>query len=209
MLLPKQVVRTQESLAVSEETLLQQDRDRADVYALLAALLLQPDAKLISALAALPPTPDPTGDVDVAWNGLLAAVQRCGADALAEYDALFVAAGTPRLNPYQCYYLAGWLMDKPLAALRDDLRALGLARAPGATELEDHLGALCETMRVLIESGRGGAVQQDFFERHLAGWSARCLQDIATAPGADCYRAVAAFALAFLELETTHVAATS
>jgi TorA maturation chaperone TorD len=197
------------SVAVTEEMSLQQEQDRADVYALVAALLLRPDAQLVSALAALPRSPDPAEEVDVAWNDLVDAAQRRGSDALAEYDALFVAAGTPRLNPYQCYYLAGWLMDKPLAALRDDLRALGLARAPGATELEDHLGALCETMRVLIETGRGAAVQQEFFERHLAGWSDRCLQDIAAAPGADFYRAVAAFAQAFLELETTHAAASS
>jgi TorA maturation chaperone TorD len=199
----------QESLAVAEEIALENEQDRADVYALLAALLLRPDAPLLEALAALPPAPEAQEPIDVAWNALLAAARRCGNAALAEYDALFVAAGTPRLNPYQCYYLAGWLMDKPLAALRDDLRALGLARAPGATELEDHLGALCETMRVLIETGRPAAVQHGFFTRHLAGWSARCLQDIATAPGADFHRALAAFAEAFFELEATHAAATS
>lgn len=184
---------------------LQEEQDRADLHALLAALLLGPDAQLIASLAALPRYQAAQDELELAWNELLAAAQRCGPRALQEYEALFIAAGTPRLNPYQCYYLAGWLMDKPLAALRDDLRRLGLARAPGATELEDHLGALCETMRVLIASGREPAVQQEFFERHLAGWSARCLQDIATAPGADFYRAVAHFAQAFFEQESMHV----
>lgn len=184
---------------------LQEELGRADVYALLAALLLGPDAQLIASLAALPRNEALQDEPELAWDELLAAAQRCGPQALQEYDALFIAAGTPRLNPYQCYYLAGWLMDKPLAALREDLRRLGLARAPGATELEDHLGALCETMRVLIASGRSAAVQQEFFERHLAGWSARCLQDIATAPGADFYRAVAAVAQTFFEQEAMHV----
>lgn len=188
-------------------TSLQEEQDRADVYALLAALLLGPDAPLIAALAALPRSEPPADALTAAWNELLAAAQRHGPAALDEYAALFVAAGTPRINPYQCWYLAGWLMDKPLAALRGDLQALGLARAPGATELEDHLGALCETMRMLIESGRPAAQQQDFFARHLAGWSARCLQDIASAPGADFYGALARFAQGFLELESTHVAA--
>lgn len=79
-------------------------------------------------------------------------------------------------------------------------------RAPGVTELEDHLGALCETMRVLIERGAPRAVQQDFFSRHLAAWATQCLQDIAAAPGADFYRALAAFAQAFFELESNQVA---
>jgi TorA maturation chaperone TorD len=181
-----------------------EEQERADLYGLLAALLLGPDAELIHALGALPRSEALDDAFAEAWDALLAAASRLGDAALEEYDSLFIAAGTPRLNPYQCYYLDGWLMDKPLAKLRDDLRALGLQRAEGAVELEDHLGALCETMRVLIEAGRPPAVQQAFFERNLEGWSARCLQDIAAAPGADFYRAVAAFAQAFIDLESAH-----
>jgi TorA maturation chaperone TorD len=177
-----------------------EEQERADLYGLLAALLLGPDERLLAALAALPRS----GAPDDPWDALLAAAGRRGRAPLAEFDALFVAAGTPRFNPYQCWYLDGWLMDKPLAALRDDLRALGLQRAAGATELEDHLGALCETMRVLIAAGRPRPVQQAFFDRHLAPWSARCLRDIAAAPDADFYRAVATFALAFFERESAH-----
>lgn len=186
---------------------LQLEQDRADVYALLAALLLGPDAELIEALAVLPNQPDADGDdVALAWTALLQSASRGSRAVLDEYEALFIAAGTPRLNPYQCFYLAGWLMDKPLAALREELRELGLVRAPGVTELEDHLGALCETMRVLIERGAPLEVQQAFFARHVAGWATQCLQDIASAPGADFYRALAAFAHAFFELESSHVA---
>jgi TorA maturation chaperone TorD len=197
-------------LTVSELVPPPEQQERADLYGLLAALLLGPDEALIAALAALPRSDASDDTFAQGWDALLAAARRCGgSQALAEFDSLFVAAGTPSLNPYQCYYLDGWLMDKPLAQLREELRALGLQRAPGATELEDHLGALCETMRVLIESGRPPETQQAFFERHLAGWSARCLQDIAGAAGADFYRAVAAFAQAFFELEATHAEAFS
>jgi TorA maturation chaperone TorD len=183
-------------------------KERADLYGLLAALLLGPDDTLVTALAALPPSAGFDGGVAAAWDALVAAARRRGAaGALAEYQDLFVAAGTPTVNPYECRYLEGWLMDKPLVRLRDDLRSLGVQRAPGATELEDHLGALCETMRVLIDSGRPRETQQAFFERHLAGWSKRCLQDIDSAAGADFYRAVAAFAQAFFELEATHAEA--
>ena len=103
---------------MSEEELSMPDaQSRADLYALLAALLLRPDAALIEGLAAAPRSPEAEDALDVAWNELLDSARRLGpAAALQEYDALFVAAGTPRLNPYQCYYRAGWLMDKPLAA---------------------------------------------------------------------------------------------
>jgi TorA maturation chaperone TorD len=185
-----------------------EEQDRADVYGLLATLLLGPEAQLVDALAAMPPNHDESAP-GRAWQLLLEAARIGPAAVRDEYDALFIAAGTPRLNPYQCYYLAGWLMDKPLAALRHDLRQLGLERLAGATELEDHLGALCEAMRVLIEKGTPPHAQQDFFERHLAGWSAACLDDIANAPGAAFYRALALFAEAFLELESQHVPTTA
>jgi TorA maturation chaperone TorD len=56
-------------------------------------------------------------------------------------------------------------------------------------------------MRVLIQCGHARATQQAFFGRHLAGWSARCLQELAASPGADFYRSVAALGLAFFERE--------
>jgi len=192
------------SLVVSEVLPSLEDQERADLYGLLAALLLGPDAGLVEALAALPRNEVEGDAFACAWDALLEASQRCRTTALEEFDTLFVAPGTPRLNPYQCFYRDGWLMDKPLAQLRETLRALGLQRAPGATELEDHIGALCETMRLLIETSRPRAVQQRFFDGQLAGWTQRCLQDIASAPGADFYRAVAGFAQAFFELESEH-----
>jgi TorA maturation chaperone TorD len=195
-------------LAVSQVLLTPEEQDRADVYGLLAALLLEPGPPLLAALATLPRPAQRDDELTHAWHDLLGAAARRGPAVLAEHADLFIAAGTPRLNPHECFYLDGWLMDKPLARLREDLRQLGLARADGVTELEDHLGALCETMRVLIESGRPRQTQQAFFDGHLAGWSARCLQDIAAAPGADFYRALAVFAQAFFELESTDVAST-
>jgi TorA maturation chaperone TorD len=180
---------------VSEVVVAPEEQERADLYGFLAALLLLPEATLVSALAAT------SGSGDPAWDAMAIAAARGPAAVRAEFDALFVAAGTPRLNPYQCFYRAGWLMDKPLARLREDLRALGLARAAGATELEDHLGALCETMRVLITAGEPVEVQRRFFSRHLAGWAQSCLRDMANAPGAQFYAALAAFAGEFLAAE--------
>lgn len=185
-----------------------EEQHRADLYGLLATLLLGADARLVDALASMPRS-DEEGALGAAWHLLLDAAQLGPASVQDEYDALFIAAGTPRLNPYQCYYLAGWLMDKPLAALRHDLGQLGLARMEGATELEDHLGVLFEVMRVLVGKGTPAATQQEFFDRHIAGWSVACLDDIASAPGAVFYRALALFAQAFLELESQHVPTTA
>jgi TorA maturation chaperone TorD len=73
-------------------------------------------------------------------------------------------------------------------------------------ESEDHLGALCETMRVLIAGGPGIrrqplAQQKAFFEARIASWYARCLDDMAHAEGANFYRPIAAFVAALLTIE--------
>jgi TorA maturation chaperone TorD len=187
-----------------------EDQARADLYALLARLLLAPpDAGLLDALGAADPICAEHGGhaFEDAWHKLTLAAAVTDPDAVAEeFDALFVSVGTPKLNPYGSFYLSGYMNDKPLADLREDLRRLGLARASGAAEFEDHLGALCETMRVLIV-GTGAmprlpvAEQRRFFDRHLAPWHGRCLADIASAEESNFYRVVASFALAFLAIE--------
>ena len=84
--------------------------------------------------------------------------------------------------------------------------SLGIAHRCGTGLPEDHLGALCEVMRLLIV-GAGGlppqplARQRWFFERHLDGWTDRCLDDIAAAEPAAFYRRVASFVRALLALE--------
>jgi TorA maturation chaperone TorD len=194
---------------VPEVVALQEHQDRADVYALLAALLLGPDARLIATLATLPRASDvEDDDRALAWNALLQSASRGSGVVLAEYQALFGAGGRA-LRPCRCSYREGLRGAPPPARLRENLRQLGLVRAPGVTEPEDHLGALCETMRVLIERGHPLDVQRHFFRRHLAGWCTRCLQDIAAAPGADFYRALAAFAQTFFEREARAVAASA
>jgi TorA maturation chaperone TorD len=191
-----------QSKVQSEAALDSEVQERADLHALLAALWLAPDQALLQALAQMEQPGSRDDALGASWQALLAAARRCGpAHAAAEFHALFCAAGTPRINPYQCFYVAGWLMDKPLAVLRQDLASLGLARVDGATELEDHLGALCEGMRVLITRAAPLEVQREFFCAHLAGWTTRCLHDIAAAPEADFYRALAAFTEAFLAAE--------
>ena len=188
-----------------------EDQARADIYALIAALLLHaPQPALLAAIAVAPAMddgPDDTASLAPAWNGLTRAAARIDAAAVAaEFDALFISVGTPSVSPHASRYLVGFLMEKPLAALRDDLAALGLARAAGQRELEDHLGALCEVMRLLIAGtarmpGRSLQTQRSFFLRHLAPWYGRCLDDLRQAGGTPFYRCVADLAQAFFEVE--------
>lgn len=186
-----------------------EDQARADFYGLFAHLLLAPpDAALLAALAAAEPI-SAAGEfaLEDAWLKLTQAAGVVDAAAVAdEFSAMFISTGTPPLNPYGSFYAAGHLNDAPLADLRHDLARLGLARAPGVGEFEDHLGALCETMRVLIQGGPGMAprelaVQKAFFEAHIRPWYAACLADIAGSSDANFYRVVAGVVDAFLVIE--------
>ena len=187
-----------------------EDQARADLYALLSRLLLAaPDAALLDALAHADPILSEGGDpaLEQAWEALTLASGVMDPTAVAEeFDALFISVGTPPVNPYGSKYLSGYLNDAPLAALRADLARFGIGKMRAVGEFEDHLGALCETMRVLIAGAPGIGRQpverqQAFFEVHIAPWYARCLQDIAAAEGANYYRLVARLAGAFLAIE--------
>jgi TorA maturation chaperone TorD len=186
-----------------------EDQARADFYGLFAHLLLAPpDAALLAALAAAEPIAA-VGEfaLEDAWLKLTQAAGVVDAGAAAdEFAAMFISTGTPPLNPYGSFYLTGHLNDAPLADLRHELARLGLARASGVGETEDHLGALCATMRVLIQGGpgmppHGLAAQKALFEAHIRPWYAACLADIAHSADANFYRIVAGVIDAFLSIE--------
>ena len=58
-----------------------------------------------------------------------------------EYNDLFIGMGRGELLPYASYYLTGFLNEKPLAKLRNDMTELGIKRQEGTKEPEDHAGA--------------------------------------------------------------------
>jgi TorA maturation chaperone TorD len=190
-----------------------EDQARADFYALIASLMLAPpDAGLLAALGAAAPIGadgfDEAGRaLEEAWLKLTQAASVMDAVAVGdEFTALFISTGNPLLNPYGSFYVSGHLNDVPLAELRQDLARMRLARVRGVGEFEDHLGALCETMRVLVAGAPGIphrtlAEQKRFFEAHLQPWYAACLRDIAGAGAANFYRVFAVFACAFLAVE--------
>ncbi|WP_229425106.1 molecular chaperone [Massilia sp. Se16.2.3] len=187
-----------------------EDQARSDLYALAARLLLAPPgAELLAQLGSADPILASGGDhrLEDAREKLVLASSVMDAGAVAaEFDLLFISNGTPALNPYGSLYLSGFMNDTPLAELRGDLARFGVKRMRGVGEFEDHLGALCETMRVLIAGGAGIrrqplAQQKAFFEARIARWYGRCLNDIQNAEGANFYRLVARFVDALLTIE--------
>lgn len=122
-----------------------------------------------------------------------------------EYFDLFVGVGRGELLPYGSYYLAGFLYEKPLARLRGDMRRLGIARAEGVHEPEDHIAALMEMMSGLITGAFGQpaelATQRQFFAAHIGSWAPRFFEDLESAEAADFYRSVGRVARQFVAIE--------
>lgn len=175
------------------------DLARADAYAVLAHLFFAPpQASVLEALRSA--QRDSGGDeVSAAWNALCAAVS--DAQAIAdEYAALFISVGKPEVSLYASWYLTGFLMEKPLALLRDDLQRLGLARQEPRSDPEDHMAGELEVMRHLIMRG-DAAWQQCFFQQHLQPWYGDFCAALMAAESSVFYRAVARFMQTFLDME--------
>ena len=192
----------QTSSALDEETA------RAEVYGLLAQLYYAPPGpELLGALrVAVTEAPAAGGFLEEPWRQLVGAARaEADADIRSEYDALFGGVGKPDVYLFGSHYLSGFLNERPLAPLRDDLQALGLARDEAMPETEDHIAYLCEVMRYLI-AGDDVAVanltrQREFFTRHLQPWADSMCDAIAAHPRARFYSALAAFTQAFFSVE--------
>jgi TorA maturation chaperone TorD len=178
------------------------DLARAQQYALLSALLVRaPDAEMLARLARLQGTATPVGLAHIALAQ--AAVEASSAHVQREFFDLFIGVGRGELVPFASFYLTGFLNDRPLAALRADLAALGIERTEGHREPEDHIGTLCEIMSAFAggDLAISEAEQNRFFGRHIAPWAARFFADVEAAEAAKFYRAVGAMGRLFIEIE--------
>jgi len=179
------------------------DAARAQEYALLSALLLRaPDAVLLSRLAELRGDASPLG---LAHVSLADAASRARADHVErEFFALFIGIGRGELMPYGSYYLTGFLHERPLARLREDLAAFGIAREEDVVEPEDHAGILCEIMAGICSGALPAPAGADriIFERHMAPWIGRFFADLERAEAAEFYRSVGLLGRTLIALET-------
>ena len=185
------------SLASEEEA-------RANFYALLARLFYAPpDEGLLKALAGADELDAEDETLAARWRELIAAAALTPAEAVREeYDSVFVGTGKAPVTLYVCAYSIRYTNETPLAGLRADLAALGLGRREQAGEPEDHIAALCETMRHLIaQQQRPLEEQQRFFERWMRpNYEALC-SAIEASERTSFYRHVAHMAKAFFSLE--------
>jgi TorA maturation chaperone TorD len=178
------------------------DRARAREYALLATLLSRsPDAEMIARLTALTGDATPLGAAHAALGQ--AAARTDEARAGREFFDLFTGLGQGELLPYASHYLAGSLYGRPLARLRETFQRLGIERAIGHPEPEDHLAILCEIMAGLISGDITGPVGSDraFFDEHLARWIGRFFVDLERAQSADFYARVGSLGRVFVDIE--------
>lgn len=185
----------------------QEQQYRAAAYGMLAALLRDvPDAALMNQVAKFSGVDEGGDEMALSMSLLGLAAERCSVESVNdEYHALFIGIGRGELLPYGSFYLTGFLMEKPLGDLRDDLDRLGYEREAEVHEPEDHVAALCEVMAMLIQDGSSIDTQRVFFVSHINSWFKQFFTEMSTADNAVFYKAVARFGAAFLEIEKRYL----
>lgn len=188
-----------------------EDEARANLYGVLARLFYAPpDANLLSELRLASPPPEEDEGLTAMGSALKAAwaqlVQACASAFPArleeEHFQLFVGVGKATVTPYLSAYMDRGDGESPLVRLRGQLAEWGLARRQGAVEPEDHVSAICETLRWLIIVRKVPVeTQRSFFEGYLETAGKRFCSAVTACDDAKFYVHVARLLEAFLELE--------
>ncbi len=190
--------------ALAETNVVQEDILRAQVYDLLALLLRDaPSKDTLANVSRLSGDDTPIGEAIGALAKIAKSAQR--EKVSREFHELFVGLGRGELLPYASYYMTGFLNEKPLAKLRNDMARLQIERAPSVYEPEDNIGSLCEMMAGLI-LGRFGApadlqTQKDFFATHISPWAGHFFSDLEGAEYSLLYAPVGTVGARFIEIE--------
>jgi TorA maturation chaperone TorD len=181
-----------------------EDRLRADLYNFLGLILARPaDQMLLDQTAGLS---GDDSDIGQAISGLARVAKASKVKAVErEFNALFIGLGRGELLPYASYYLTGFLNEKPLARLRQDMSALQVARADNVFEPEDSIASLMETMGALIVGRFGEPVglekQRTFFNNHIAPWASHFFSDLEAAKSSVLYASVGTVGREFMNIE--------
>jgi TorA maturation chaperone TorD len=179
-----------------------EDQARANFYALLSRLFYAPaDAGLLAALGQADELEADDEIISARWRELAKAAAGADADAVREeYETAFVGTGKAPITLYTSAYSIKYTNEVPLAALRAELAALGLARRNEVGEPEDHIAALCDTMRYLVVE-RELDDQQRFFGRWIQPIAEPLCNAIEQSGHTAFYKHVARMAKAFFLLE--------
>ena len=195
--------------AILVPSTLDEETARAEIYGLLAALYYAaPTPALWENLrAAVTEAPAAGALLEGSWGEVVATARAMSTSEVSEeYDALFGGVGKPAVYLFGSHYMSGFLNEKPLAALRGDLAALGLDRDDGMPETEDHYAYVCEVMRYLI-AGEDVEIanltrQREFFARHLQPWALVMCDAISAHPKSRFYKSLASFTHTFTQVES-------
>ncbi|NNG05389.1 MAG: molecular chaperone TorD family protein [Inquilinus sp.] len=194
------------SAARLTDTISEEDQLRARLYRLLGHLLARPpETETLSALAVL------GGDSSELGGALTTLAKLAGATSVFEADRefhnLFIGVGRGELVPFASYYLTGFLNERPLALLRQDMARLGIEREADVKEPEDHVGALCEMMAGLIEGSFGAPADLDdqrrFFDAHIGRWAGKFFEDLEAAKTSCLYAPVGTIGRIYMDIEAT------
>ncbi|EEE43799.1 TorD/DmsD family molecular chaperone [Roseibium alexandrii] len=189
---------------VTEYVIDPEDQARADLYNFLGVLLAKPaDGDLLKQIAALSGDDTPLGTTLKTLAKLASVTSE--QDAEREFNALFIGLGRGELLPYASHYLTGFLNEKPLANLRQEMAERGIQRAEGKKEPEDNIASLMEIMGGLIV-GRFGKVtsvadQKAFFNAHVGPWAVHFFSDLEASRTSVLYSAVGSLGRQFMEIE--------
>ena len=201
----------QTAMPESAAAVSQEDRARADFYALIARLFYAgPDAALLAAIASADEIVAEGENISLAqcWRSLTSAAAAMDAEAAQEeYDSVFVGTGKSEVTLYAAQYLAESMKENVLVRLRAELAEIGLERKSGAAEYEDHFAGLCEVMRHLIFFDSDVAVQKQksFFLRYLVPCYAIVCDAVIASPNTNFYKQAARFTKAFLDVEAESI----
>lgn len=182
----------------------EEDRLRADLYNFLGLILARPpDDGLLAQTAGLSGDDSELGQA-MSTLAKLARLTR-PATIESEYNRLFIGLARGELLPYASYYLTGFLNEKPLATLRQDMSARGLARAENVFEPEDNIASLMEMMGAMIVGRFGVAAdlpaQKSFFNKHIAPWAGHFFADLEAAKSSVFYAPVGTVGRIFIGIE--------
>ena len=181
-----------------------EDGHRASLYALLSSLLVKPPtSEVLSDVGKLNGGGKEIGE---AVETLSFLAKKISVSAIEkEYNNLFIGVGRGELLPYGSFYMTGFLNEKPLANLRDEMKRIGIAKAAGASDPEDHIASLCEMMSGVITNQFHISLtikeQSDFFFFFLGPWAKHFFSDLEGADGSVFYASVGKLGRAFMEVE--------
>jgi TorA maturation chaperone TorD len=182
----------------------EEDQLRADMYSFLASLLrAEPSADLVKQLILLKSDNTPIGNAIKVLAKLASSLDLH--EIRDEYVKIFIGVGRGEILPFASYYLTGFLKDKPLAKLRNDMKEIGIEMSADVKEPEDHIASLFDIMSgvILGKFDRKFSIteQRDFFNKHLAPWVELLMRDIEASKIAVFYAPVGTLGREFIEIE--------